>query len=179
MTMMTGLIAAVPVLAQPLRTEPRSDPLRSGPTVWAAAPGTERPTPEPSRLPQGRALGFLDERPALDEVITLQTAAGPVRVPYGYLFFRPSRAFLATGRANFGFAFWMPGGRMPIGDTEVWTLLPDEPASRDPLRREHFISIGPVVAQETMKVGDLYLGPTSEQGLCNIFSMIGQEKIYI
>lgn len=119
---------------------------------------------------------FFEERPALEEVVTLQTSAGPVRVPYGYLSSRPSRAFLATGRAGFVFGFWIPGGRMPTGETNSASGLPNEPSSSDPLHQGHFIYIGPIVGSDTLSVGDLYLGPSSEQRMRNIFSIIGRDK---
>lgn len=150
--------------------------VQSGLKVWATAPGMEQPIPERSGPAGGRVMGFSKERPALDEVITLQTAAGPVRVPYGYLSTRPSREALATGHYSFGFAFWMPGGRMPTGDTSVLSLLPDEPASRDPLRREHLVSLGPMIAPGVTQPGGIDLGSSSNQRLYNIFSIIGRDN---
>ena len=181
--MLKGFTAAIacfltagPILAQPLRTMPHADPVLSRSRIWVAAPGTEQLTPEPSRVPQGRALRFFEQRPALDEVIALQTPAGSAQVPYGYLSERPSRDALAADRCSFGFAFWMPGARMLIGDTGVMSLLPVKLVSRDPLRREHLTSLEQLIARGVTRPAAMDLGSSINQGLHNTFSIIGRDN---
>ena len=128
------------------------------------------------KLAQAQVLGFFDERPAQDEIITLPTAAGPVQVPFGYLLAQPSRKFLATGKYRFHFGFWMPGGRMPGVDTSDFTLMPDEPFGRAPRRDGHFVSLGPMVAPGALRPNDFDVGPLPEQELQNLLSTFGRDN---
>lgn len=132
----------------------------------------------PNRLmpTQVQIMGFFDERPLQDEVIMLPTAAGPVRVPYGYLLGQPSRKFLATGDYRFHFGFWMPSGRMPGVDTSGFTLMPSEAPANSSSRNEHFVSLGPIVIPGAIRSNDLDVGLAPEQRLRNTFSTFGRDN---
>ena len=156
------LLLAGPALAQPLSTASRTTHrlLKAG-----------RPV-----LVQAQVLGFFDERPAQDEIITLPTATGTVRVPFGYLLAQPSRKFLATGKYRFHFGFWMPGGRMPGVDTSGFTLMPNEPFGRAPQRDGHFVSLGPMVVPGALRPNDFDVGVPPEQGVRNLLSTFGRDN---
>ena len=158
---LTFLLLAGPALAQLSSTA-------SGNTHGSRA---ELPT-----LVQAQVLGFFDERPAQDEIITLQTAAGPVRVLFGYLLAQPSRKFLVTGKYRFHFGFWMPGGRMPGVDTSDFTLMPDEPFGRAPRRDGHFVSVGPMVVPGAVRPNDFDVGLPPDQGVRNLLSTFGRDN---
>lgn len=169
---LASLLLAGPALAQPTSTAPDNihRPLQTA-LVEHRHVGAEQLVPV-----QAQVLGFFDERPAQDEIITLPTAAGPVRVSFGYLLAQPSRKFLATGKYRFHFGFWMPGGRMPGVDTSDFTLMPKESYGWNPRHSEYFVSLGPMVVPGAVRPNDFDIGPLPEQGLRNLLSTFGRDN---